>query len=177
MFKGLFKSFDSILYLQLQPDRLTVRHLRWGKESVEFSDVPLVAVVEHPKLGPQVVAVGGAVKTHPRPLGPGEKLWIGNGFGHPRTILGDFDCALMAVQHCVRQVHCGRRLISPSCVVQVLGNWDGGLTKLEKRGLQELGMASGARQVFLLDQPDRLTDEQLWELADRSLARRVEPPN
>jgi hypothetical protein len=173
MFKGLFKSFNSILYLQLQPDRLTVRYLRWGKESVEFSDVPLVAVVDYPKQGPQVVAVGSAVKTYPRNLGPGEKLWINNAFGHPRTILDDVDGAVVVVKHFLRQVHFGRRLISPSCVVQVLGNWDGGLTKIEKRGLSELGLALGTSQIVLLNQPDRLTDDQLWGMTDRSLDRPI----
>jgi rod shape-determining protein MreB and related proteins len=173
MFNGLFKSFNSVLYLQLQPDQLTVRYLRWGKESVEFSDVPLMAVVDYPKRGPQVVAVGAAVKTYPRNLGPGETLWVNNAFGHPRTIIDDVDGAVIVVKHFLQQVHFGRRLISPSCVVQVLGNLDGGLTKLEKRGLSELGLALGASQIVLLNQPDRLTDDQLWEMTDRSLSRPI----
>jgi rod shape-determining protein MreB and related proteins len=167
MFKGIFRKLDSILYIQVRPDRLTVRFLRQGKESIEVSEMPLVAIVEHPKLGKQVVAVGNAVKTTLLDLAPNEKMSVGNGFEHPRSIIGDFELSEIAVKHFIRQVLRGRLLVAPVAFVQVLGDWAGGLTNIETRALRELGIMAGAREVSLIEQPDRLMDEQIWELYDR----------
>jgi rod shape-determining protein MreB and related proteins len=165
MLKGFFKSLDSILYVQLQPDRVTIRRLRYGKETIEHSDAPWVAIVEHPKRGKQVVAVGSAARTTRPELEPGEELIIGNGFEHPRSMIGDTELAEIALKAFFRQIFKGRPLLmAPICVVQALGNWDGGLTGAEKYGLKIVTIAAGAKMVFIIESPDRFTDEQIWAL-------------
>ena len=41
---------------------------------------------------------------------------------------------------------------------------EGGISTLEKRALQELGLSVGAREVFIIDAPAPLTDEALFTL-------------
>jgi rod shape-determining protein MreB and related proteins len=165
MLRNFYKSLESILYIQLKPDRVTIRRLRYGKESIEYSDAPWVAIVDHPKRGKQVIAVGSVARTIRPDLEPGEELIIGNGFEHPRSMIGDIDFAVIALKDFFRQVFKGGRLLmSPICVIQALGTWDGGLTGGEKYGLKAVAIAAGAKMVFIIESPDRFTDEQIWAL-------------
>jgi rod shape-determining protein MreB and related proteins len=167
MLKRFFKSLDSVLYVQLQPDRVKVRFLRYDKETIEHSDVPWVAIVEHPKRGKQVIAVGSEARTIQPELQAEEELIIGNGFKHPRSIIDDFEWAEIAVRHFVLKSVLVKGLFAPVLYIQVLGEWEGGLTRIEKRAIRELGMLTGAREVIAIERPDRLTDDQIWALYDQ----------
>jgi rod shape-determining protein MreB and related proteins len=168
MLKRFFKSLDSVLYVQLQPDRVKVRFLRYEKETIEHSDVPWVAIVEHPKRGKQVIAVGSEARTIQPELQAEEELILGNGFEHPRSIIDNFEWAEIVVRHFVRQsIPVKRLLAAPVCFIQVLGAWEGGLTRIEKRAIHDLAMLAGAREVIVIDRSDRLTDDQIWALYDQ----------
>jgi hypothetical protein len=163
---GFFDRFQTILYIQVSPNLVTIRHLQRGKPTIEFADAPLVAVSVHPKRGQQVVAIGHEVKTLRPALDPGEELIIGNGFAHPRSVVGDVDLAEIALRSAVRTVlkSRGTLWISPDCLLQVLGDWEGGLTSPERQALRGLALQAGTRCAFMIDQPHPLTDEQIWEL-------------
>jgi hypothetical protein len=165
---GIFDRFRTIFYIQVSPSWVTIRYLRPGKPTIEFTDAPLVAVSVHPKRGQQVVAIGSEAKTLRPALDPGEELIIGNGFEHPRSMVGDVELAEVVLRKWVRKIlkSCGGVLwVSPDCLLQVLGDWEGGLTSPEQQALKGLAIcAAGARCAFLIDQPNPLTDEQIWEL-------------
>jgi hypothetical protein len=155
-----------MLYVQISSSWVTIRCLRPGKPTIEFADAPLVAVSVHPKRGQQVVAIGSEVKTLRPALDPGEELIIGNGFKHPRSVIGDVELAEIVLQKWVRKIlkSCGVLWVSPDCLIQVLGDWEGGLTSSEKEALRGLAIRTGARCAFMIDQPNPLSDEQVWEL-------------
>jgi hypothetical protein len=163
---GFFDRFRTILYIQISPSWVTIRYLRRGKPTIEFADAPLVAISIHPKRGRQLVTVGSAVKTLRPELDPGEELMIGNGFEHPRSVIGDVDLAEIALRGWVRKIlkSCGVLWVSPDCLLQVLGDWEGGLTSPERQALKGLAICAGARCAFMIDQPHPLTDEQIWDL-------------
>jgi hypothetical protein len=163
---GFFDRFRTILYIQISPNLVTIRHLQRGKPTIEFVDVPLVAISVHPQRGKQVVAVGSAVKTLRPALDPGEELVTGNGFEHPRSVIGDMDLAEIVLRSGIKEVlkRRGMLWVSPDCLLQVLGHWEGGLTSPERQALKGLALCAGARFAFLIDQPNPLADEQIWEL-------------
>jgi rod shape-determining protein MreB and related proteins len=163
---GFFDRFRTILYIQVSPNRLTIRHLQPGKPTIEFADVPLVAIAVHPQRGQQVMAIGSAVKTLRPALDPGTELIIENGFEHPRSVIGDVDLAEIVLRSGIKEVlkSRGRLWTSPDCLLQVLGDWEGGLTGPERQALKGLALQVGARCVFMIDQPHPLMDEEIWAL-------------
>jgi hypothetical protein len=125
-----------------------------------------VAISVHPKRGQQVIAIGREVKTLRPALDPGEELIIGNGFEHPRSVIGDVDLAEIVLRKWVRKIlkSCGVLWVSPDCLIQVLGDWEGGLTSPERQALKGLAICAGARCAFLIDRPNPLMDEEVWDL-------------
>ncbi len=163
---GFFARFQTIVYIQISPSWVTVRHLQRGKPTIEFADTPLVAISIHPKRGKQLVAVGSAVKTLRPELDPGEELMIGNGFEHPRSVIGDVELAEIVLREWFRKILKSRGVlwVSPDCLIQVLGDWEGGLTSSEQETLRGLAIRAGARCAFMIEQPNPLMDEQIWDL-------------
>jgi hypothetical protein len=163
---GIFDRFRTILYIQISPSWVTIRCLRPGQPTIEFADAPLVAISVHPKRGQQVMAIGSEVKTLRPALDPGEEMISGNGFEHPRSVIGDVDLAEIVLRSGVRKVlkNCGWRFTSPDCLLQVLGDWEGGLTSPERQALKGLALQTGARCVFIIDRPNPLMDEEVWDL-------------
>jgi hypothetical protein len=163
---GIFDRFRTMLYIQISPSWVTIRCLRPGKPTIEFADAPLVAISVHPKRGQQVIAIGREVKTLRPALDPGEELIIGNGFEHPRSVIGDVDLAEIVLRKWVRKIlkSCGVLWVSPDCLIQVLGDWEGGLTSPERQALKGLAICAGARCAFLIDRPNPLMDEEVWDL-------------
>jgi hypothetical protein len=163
---GFFDRFRTILYIQISPSWVTIRCLRPGKPTIEFADAPLVAISVHPKRGQQVMAIGSEVKTLRPALDPGEEMISGNGFEHPRSVIGDVDLAEIVLREWVRKIlkSCGVLWVSPDCLIQVLGDWEGGLTSSEKAALRGLAIRTGARCAFMIDRPNPLMDEEVWDL-------------
>jgi len=148
--------FDARVYVQISPQRLTVRNLRNG---VVVSDVPLVAVGGAPKL--KVLAVGAEANTvHGAP-----NLAVSNPFAHPRTLISDFTMAEQVIKAFVRRAVGKPWLLpAPVMVIHPQGNPDGGFTQVEKRALTELGLAIGARSVILWFGHD-LSDDEIMRCA------------
>lgn len=64
-------------------------------------------------------------------------------------VIADFEVTEAMLRHFIRKVHTGRMLRGPRMVVAV----PSGITEVEKRAVQESARNSGAREVFLIEEP------------------------
>lgn len=148
------------LYVQLSPERLTVRNPKTG---AALSEPPEVAIESAPK--PRLVAVGAAA----RAAGAGTPaVAVLNPFAHPRSLVSDFTVAEQLLKAFVRRLP-GRGLLAlaPRIVMHPQGDPAGGYTQVEIRALHEMALGAGASQVVVW-QGRGLTDEEL-------LSRRFPP--
>lgn len=149
---NLFDRFKPIIYVQISPERLTLRNVRTG----EFiSEVPEVAIAYDNKV--RIVGVGSEANLHRS--NPSVK--IVNPFAHPRTLLSDFTVAEQLLKIFLRRMH-GTSIFSilPKVVIHPLGEPEGGFTQIERRAFRELGFGAGASQVELRE-GRTLTDQEI----------------
>jgi rod shape-determining protein MreB len=144
--------FRFSLYIQISPDRLTVRNPRTG---AQLSEVPELAIMSAPKV--RVTAVGKEARS--KLAEPNVKLV--NPFAHPRSLVSDFTAGEQLLKAFVaRMATHGFLSVSPSVVLHPLGDPAGGFTQIEVRALQEMAMGAGARSVKVW-QGRPLTDQEL----------------
>jgi rod shape-determining protein MreB and related proteins len=161
--------FSRILYVQLSPQRLSVRDPARGRG---IAEVPELAI-EVPPDGKarRVLAVGQQA----RGLASMPSTIIVNPFTHPRSLVSDFTCAEQVLKAFVKKV-VGRAWLQPQplIVMHPLGEHEGGLTQIELRAIRELGLGAGGARVLIWLGPE-LSDEELqsrqfltsgWCLAD-----------
>lgn len=148
----MLASLQPVLYVQLSPDRLTVRNARTG----EFvSEVPEVALSRDAKR--RVLGAGAEARAH-RSETAAEVV---NPFGHPRTLVSDFSAGEQLLKAFIRRVHSRTLLaVSPKVVLHPQGDPEGGFTQIEVRALQEMALGAGAAQVTIW-QGRGLTDQEL----------------
>lgn len=149
---NLFDRFKPIIYVQISPERLTLRNVRTG----EFiSEVPEVAIAYDNKV--RIIGVGSEANLHRS--NPSVK--IVNPFAHPRTLLSDFTVAEQLLKIFLRRMH-GTSIfaVSPKVVIHPLGEPEGGFTQIELRAFRELGFGAGASQVELRE-GRTLTDQEI----------------
>jgi len=140
-FTGLVQG--DVVYVQIRRDALRLRDVRTGKE---VSDAPLMAVSRN---SPRTVLAVGRTAEEEAALRrvPFEVL---NGFSHPRLVIGDFAIAEKTLQYFLQQLLQPALLrAAPVLVLHPLEKFEGGLSELEVRALQELGAGAGARQVHV----------------------------
>jgi rod shape-determining protein MreB len=144
--------FRFSLYIQISPDRLTVRNPRTG---AQISEVPELAITSAPKV--RVVAVG----TEARSKSAEPNVKVINPFAHPRTLVSDFTAGQQLIKAFIaKTVTGGIFAVSPSIVMHPLGDPAGGYTQIEVRALQELALGAGARSAKVW-QGRPLTDQEL----------------
>lgn len=143
------------MYVRIWKNRISVRDVRTGEQ---FNDEPLIAFENGPRK--KVVAVGREAR---REATSRADLNIGNGFDHPRSILGDFVLAEKALRHAFGQLYKERYFQpSPVVVMHPIEKLDGGLTDIERRALLELAEGAGARKAYVWTGRE-LTDGELRE--------------
>lgn len=136
-------NFKPVIYIQISPERLTVKNLKTGES---ISEVPEVAISTPPK--PRVLGVGATARA--AAASATEPSQVVNPFAHPRSLVSDFTLAEQLVKHQLRRA-LGKRLlaISPSVVMHPLGAPAGGFTQVERRAFREMALGAGASQVFV----------------------------
>jgi rod shape-determining protein MreB len=146
--------FKQVVYVQLAPNKLTVRNPKSGKS---VSDVPELAVRPDAK-GKRVVA---AVGSGARQLEGTPGTEVLNPFAHPRSLLSDFSIAEKVLQYFVREALPASFLRpAPAIVMHPLVDPEGGFTQIELRAMRELAMGVGASRVTIwLGRP--LSDQEL----------------
>lgn len=138
-----------LVYIQLSPERVTVRDVRTG-ESLTSS--PDIAIARGKR--PRVVAVGAKARKQ-----ESRTVQVLNPFVHPRSLLADFGAGTLLLRTLLAQ-RPGRSMFRPRVVLHLQHDPIGGFTQLELRGFHELALGAGAAEVLLWHGPN-LTDEQV----------------
>lgn len=137
----MFSALQPVIYIQVSPERLTLKNLKTG---VTISEVPEVAIRATPR--PEVVAVG----LNARVAAASQPAAVVNPFAHPRSMVSDFTVAEQLLKYQLRQV-LGNSLLSPSPIVVIhpLGSPVGGFTQVERRAFREMAHGAGAAKVHV----------------------------
>lgn len=149
---GLLSAFSSTLYVQLAPDRLSVRD---PKSGASFSEPPEVAIAHEPKAN--ILGIGAAAR-----LRAGEaSVEIVNPFGHPRSLVSDFTVGEQLLKAAFRSVRRSSFLsVAPRVIMHPQGDPVGGFTQVEIRAFHEMALGAGAREVKVW-QGRSLTDQEV----------------
>ena len=137
----MFSSFKPIIYIQISPERLTLKNLKTGEV---MSEVPELAIST--SLKRKTLAVG----TQARLAAATEGSEVINPFAHPRSLVSDFTAAEQLIKHQLRRI-LGKSLlrITPCVVIHPLGSPAGGFTQVERRAFREMALGAGASKVFV----------------------------
>lgn len=143
--------FKTILYVQLSPERITLKNARTGEV---ISEVPELAISQGPRK--RILAVGAQARAA---AAQGAAIVV-NPFAHPRTLASDFTCAEELLKQLVRRI-LGRSWLPRSLVIVIhpLGDPAGGYTQVELRAFHEMAVGAGAREVVAYT-GRALTDEE-----------------
>lgn len=132
-------SFDSELYIQIWPTKLTITKVKTGEI---FQEDCIIAVKETPGRESELLAVGRAVDKV-----TGQHKLIAP-FEPGRLLIKDFDAAEELIKHCVKTVY-SKSFIQPSprLVIHPMELPPDGISAIEMRAFRELGVSAGAREV------------------------------
>lgn len=149
----MFNFLQSTIYVQISPDRLSMRDVKSGQS---ISEIPELAISAPPKqklLGIGNEARAAAASQH--------GAIVVNPFAHPRSLVSDFTVAEQLIKAFLSRLVGGPSLkMSPIVVIHPQGNPDGGFTQVENRAFRELGFGAGAAKVILWQGYD-LTDLEI----------------
>lgn len=149
---SMFGYFNQVVYVQVSPDRLTVRNPRTGES---FSQVPEVAIANDPK--PRIVGVGKDARLHQST----PSVQIVNPFAHPRSMVSDFSVGEQVLKAFLRHVKGDYFLApAPQVIMHLMGEPEGGFTQIEARAFHEMAIGAGASQVKVW-QGRALSDQEL----------------
>lgn len=139
--RTLFNKLVPTIYIQVSPERLTLRNPRSGKV---ISEVPEVAIAYGEET--QIVGVGSDANSYRS--NPSVRIF--NPFAHPRSLVSDFAVAEQLLKILLRRMQGSSILaISPKVVFHPLGEPAGGFTQLEFRAFREMAYGAGAAQVVI----------------------------
>ncbi len=141
-----------IIYVQISPERLTVKNVRSGQA---VSEVPEVAVSAEPK--PKILGVG----LQARLAASGQQAKVVNPFAHPRSLVSDFTVAEQLIKEFVRRLQ-GKSFftLAPVIVIHPLGSPAGGFTQVENRAFREMALGAGASKAIVWNGRN-LTDQEV----------------
>lgn len=134
-----FSVFWQRLYIQVSASRIKVLSLKTDRV---YDAPPLVAIgAETGKF--KIVAAGRDAQLLQRD----QSLNVVNPFAHPRTIIGDFTVAEKLIEHAIREVTKGCWFAPfKEAIIHPEGDFEGGLTQIEYRALNELCLVAGCRR-------------------------------
>lgn len=137
----MLSAFLPLVYVQISPELLTVKHVKSG---AVVSEIPEVAISTGPKV--RILAVGPQARL----AAASEAAKVSNPFAHPRTLVSDFTLAEQLIKHQLRRVLSNHFWMPSPCVVMhPMGKAEGGYTQVERRAFREMALGAGASQVFL----------------------------
>ena len=143
---------QQILYVQISPERLTVRNPKTGDSISEVAEVAISG-------GAKAKIVGIGTGARAAALDPSVKLF--RPFAHPRSLVSDFTVADQLLKAFMRRMPGQSVLkISPMVVMHPQGEPEGGFTQVEIRALHELALGAGASMAKVWQGRD-LTDQEL----------------
>lgn len=148
----MFTFLQPIIYIQIAPDRLTVKNVKSGDV---ISEVPEVAISAPPKQ--RVLGVGSQA----RMAAAGQAAQVVNPFAHPRSMVSDFTVGEQLIKAFLKRLQ-GSSLFafSPVVVMHPLGSPAGGFTQVENRAFREMALGAGASSVTIWI-GRKLTDQEV----------------
>ncbi len=139
--KKLLDIFTPLVYVQISPEKLTLKNIKSGKV---ISEVPEVAIAYDKKT--RIVGTGNEAASHK--TNPSVKII--NPFAHPRTLVSDFTVAEQLLKIMVSRLLVSSIFaVSPKVVFHPLGDPAGGFTQVELRAFREMAYGAGASQVVV----------------------------
>lgn len=147
----MFSALKPIIYIQISPERLTLKNVKTG----EFiAEVPELAISARPE---KILAVGAQARV----AAASQAAELVNPFAHPRTLASDFTVAEQLIKHQLRRL-LGNSLLSiaPRVVIHPLGSPAGGFTQVERRAFHEMAIGAGASEAHVWT-GRQLTDQEL----------------
>jgi rod shape-determining protein MreB len=137
----LLNAFRRVFYVQIEPQRLSVRDVKSG---ASMAEVPEMAIAQGRRA--TVLAVGDRAR-EAHALQP--SLLI-NPFSHPRTLVGDFSVGQQLIKAFVQRLQSGSFVpLAPLVVLHPMGSPEGGFTEVELRAFREMALGAGASEVVL----------------------------
>jgi rod shape-determining protein MreB len=148
----MFRYFNQVIYVQISPNRLTVRNPQTG---VAISEVPEIAFTRTPK--PTILGAGTEARSHKS----APSVEIVNPFAHPRSMVSDFTLGEQTLKAFLARVKPSSIFTpAPKVVMHLMGEPAGGFTQVEARAFHEMAIGSGASEVTVW-QGRPLTDQEL----------------
>lgn len=137
----MFATLKPVIYVQVSPERLTVKNLKSGEV---IAEIPEMAISALPKS--KILAVGPEARI----AAASQPAEVVNPFAHPRTLVSDFTVAEKLLKHYLRRIQCNSFLtLAPAVVMHPLGCPAGGFTQVERRAFREMALGAGASEVIL----------------------------
>lgn len=137
----MFSALNSTIYVQISPERLSVRNVKTGES---ISEVPEMAISQGSKKA--IVAVGAQARV----AGNENSALVVNPFSHPRSLVSDFTVGEQLLKAFVRRLKTSPfPFTSLTMVLHPLGEPAGGYTQVEIRAFHEMGIGAGASQVIV----------------------------
>lgn len=151
----MFAFLQPLLYIQVTPERVTIRNLR---TDTTLSEAAELALGQQGGGKPRVLVVGARAPMAAA-AEPGARLI--RPFAHPRSLVSDFLSADLLLRTLVKQsLGKGLLAVSPRVVMHPVGSPEGGFTAVERRAFRELALGAGASHVEVwTGRP--LTDDEL----------------
>ena len=141
-----------LIYIQISPEKLTLKNIRSGEV---ISEIPEVAIAYDQKT--RIVGTSKEAISHQS--NPSVKIL--NPFAHPRTLVSDFTVAEQLVKVMVsRLLGSSIFAMSPKIVFHPLGDPAGGFTQVELRAFREMAYGAGASRVVVWT-GRALTDQEI----------------
>jgi rod shape-determining protein MreB len=151
----MFQPFRSLVYLQISPDSVLMRHIQKDLTLHEPAEILLSSKQKLLAFGQEA-----RMQALSRPDATLVKPFV-----HPRLLIPEFEPAEMLLRACKERL-LGKFFSLAQCVVHPLGDPEGGYTELEKRMCRELAARIGFRQASVWCGP-ALSDQQLLSAKPR----------
>ncbi len=137
----MFSVLQPVIYVQISPERLTLKNLKTGQSISEVPELALSATAKR-----QIIAAG----VQARVVAKAQSAEVVNPFAHPRSMVSDFVLGQQFLKHQLRRV-LGSSLLSlaPRVVMHPLGSPAGGFTQVERRAFREMALGAGAAKVHV----------------------------
>lgn len=148
----MFSFFNRTFYVQVSPERLTIRNPKTGDSVSEVAEVAVSSGAKE-----KIVGVGTAARA--ATLDAAVKLV--RPFAHPRSLISDFTTADQLLKAFMQRMPGQSFLkVAPMVVIHPQGEPEGGFTQVEIRAFHELALGAGASTVKVWQGRD-LTDHEL----------------
>ena len=154
-------AFGVTVYLRVRRHWISVRVLPRRSEAAQAEGVARVAVRRNRQGIQEIIACGDEV-SH---LAEEQDVTVCDASCHLRVLIAGFDKAQPVVGEFLRRACGGKRLLLRfRMVIHLLDELEGGLTDVEERAFQELGLRLGASRVLVYQGAAELSDEQVVAL-------------